>query len=224
MNNIPGINVFNQGNPTLTSPYSPFSQPFYQTRETLIDIDIYQRFLHGAITQFRRSKVYKHYKGFLIELGLDRSQTHSNITSEMAELEMHHNMLTIYDIAVIITEHILNTVGYISSFDLFHLLRYVHTRHKVCLVMLDITSHQALHNTDEVFIHPSMCVGRWWTFLEEFHTGITPDIGRKIVRLIDQSMELNESTDGNLSIVREKIKDWSRFNEYHTYGQLDYLT
>ena len=103
MNETPGINLFDGVNPTITSPYSPFSLPFYQTRETLIDIEVYQKFISNATKQFRRTKVYTHYKGFLMQLGMDRCQLHYNITSEMAELEMHHNMITIYDIAIIIT-------------------------------------------------------------------------------------------------------------------------
>ena len=56
---IPGIKIFEGVNPTLTSPYSPFSLPFYQTRDTLIDIELYQKFLSNAIRQFRKSNVYK---------------------------------------------------------------------------------------------------------------------------------------------------------------------
>ena len=213
MNETPGINLFDGVNPTITSPYSPFSLPFYQTRETLIDIEVYQKFISNATKQFRRTKVYTHYKGFLMQLGMDRCQLHYNITSEMAELEMHHNMITIYDIAIIITEHILNTKGYITTFDLVHLLREVHTKHKVQLVMLSLTTHQALHNTDEVFIHPDMCVGKWWEFLEEYKTGITPDIGRKIITALNKAIDLGASTDGELSKIRDRIKDWSGYNE-----------
>ena len=50
-------------------------------------------------------------------LGLDHCQFMSNIDAEMANVEMHHNVLTIYDIAIIITEHVINTVGYISTFQ-----------------------------------------------------------------------------------------------------------
>ena len=163
--NIPGINLFDGVNPTLSSPYSPFTLPFYQTRETLIDIDVYQKFLSNAIRQFRKTKVYTHYKGFLLDCGLDRDQMHSNITSEMASIEMHHNMITIFDIAVIITEHILNTTGYITTFDLIYLLRQEHINHRVQLVMLCLTSHQLLHNTEEVYVHPDMCKSfKWWEF------------------------------------------------------------
>ena len=35
---------------------------------------------------------------------------------------MHHNIINIHDIAYIITEHILNTVGKITTFDLVELL------------------------------------------------------------------------------------------------------
>ena len=218
---FPGIKIFEGINPTLTSPYSPFSLPFYQTRETLIDIELYQKFLSNAIRQFRKTNVYRHYKAFLMELGLDKSQIHSNITSEMADLEMHHNILTIFDIAVILTEHTLNKYGYISTFDLINMLRIEHTKHRVQLVMIDQTTHQLFHNTNgEVFFHPDMCVGKWWDFLELYHDGITPDIIKKVMIYINKAEELGVSTDGNYSVLRQKIKDWSGFNGYVEHVKL----
>ena len=214
-NTIPGINLFDDAiNPTIASPYSPFSISFNMTRKDAEDPELYQQFLKDAIKLFRRSKVYKHYKGMLIDIGLDRDQMHSDLTAEMVDLEMHHNILTIYDIAIIISEHVFNTYGGLTTLDLFHLLRNAHTEHKIQVVMLSITEHQLLHNTEEIFIHPNMCFGKWWEFLEQYHTGITKGIARKLITRIEQSMNTSMSTDGELSKLREKIKDWSGLNAY----------
>lgn len=214
-NQIPGIQLFDDGvNPTIASPYSPFSISFYLTRKDSEDPELYQSFLKDAIREFRRSRVYKHYKGQLIDIGLNRDQMHSDLTSDMVNLEMHHNILTIYDIAVIISEHILNTVGHITTFDLIYFLRMAHTQHQVQVVMLSLTEHQLLHNTEDVFIHPNMCFGKWWEFLELYHTGITKGIARKLITRIERSMGTDVSTDGELSRLREKIKDWSGMNGY----------
>ena len=103
MNKFPDINVVNDfNNPILVSPNSYTVLPFYQTRETLFDTESYNAFLVNAIRRFRNSKTYKHYKGFLINLGLDRCQFHGNITNEMATIEMHHNIINIHDIIFII--------------------------------------------------------------------------------------------------------------------------
>lgn len=220
MSEIPGINIFEGTNPTLTSPYSPFTLSFYQTRETLIDIDLYQKFLTNAVRQFRKTEVYKHYKAFLYEIGMNRSQMHSNISADMADLEMHHNIITIFDIAIILTEHTLNQYGYISSFDLINMLRIEHTKHRVQLVMIDETTHELFTNTDDVYFHPKMCVGKWWEFLELYSDGVTPDIAKKVLNYINKAEELGVSTDANYSELREKIKDWSGYNEYVVYNEL----
>jgi hypothetical protein len=219
MNEFPGIKIFEGINPTLTSPYSPFSLSFYQTRKTLIDIDLYQRFLSNAIKQFRGTEVYKHYKAFLMGLGLDKSQMHSNINSEMANLEMHHNVLTIFDIAIILTEHTLNQYGYISSFDLVNMLRKEHTEHRVQLIMIDLTTHQLFHNTGEIYFHPNMCVGNWWEFLELYKDGVTPDIAKKVIKYIDRAEELEGSIDGKYSELRKNVKDWSVYNESFKHNE-----
>lgn len=211
-NDFPGIESINDVNPTLTSPFSPYELPFYQTRETLLNTDTYREFLKNAISAFRKSRTYTHYKGFLMGLGLDRCQVHGNITAEMATIEMHHNMLTLFDIALIITEHVLNTKGYISTFDLVTLLKEEHKQHNVQLVMLSLTPHQLYHNTDDFYIHPDHCIGNWYRFLEKYHTGITLDIAYKLLNYIKEAIEKGSSDDGNLLKIREQILDWSEYN------------
>lgn len=210
MNNLPGIDTdYNQGNPSLSSPNSPFELPFYQTRETLINPETYNAFLSNAIRQFRHSRVYKGYKGFLMGLGLNRCQLHGNLTDEMVTIEMHHHILTIRDIALILCEHTLSTKGYISTFDLVHMLREVHTGHKVCLVMLSLTPHQLYHNEDLLSIHPSQCIGDWISFLFEYKEGITLDIATKLFYTIDGYIKDGDTVDGGLLDLRDQILRWS---------------
>lgn len=195
--------------PVIRSPYTPFELPFYQTRETLIDIDSYSRFLKNAINRFRSSKFYKEYKSFLISLGLDRSQVHGNISNEMAEVEMHHNMLTVFDIAFIICEHVLYTRGYISTFDLVYLLKQEHRNNNIMLVMLDVTSHQVQQSSKEFFIHPSMCFGDWLEFLNKYKYGITRDIAFKIIDYLEKADKYKDTYDVGFFRLRNQIYDWS---------------
>ena len=148
MNSFPDIYYDNNlYNPMIYSPSAPYAIFFYQTRETLFsDADTFKRFLDNAITRFRHSETYKHYKGYLIDIGLDRCQMMSNISASMSEtgniIEMHHNGLTIFDVALLLTNHILTTKGKISTFDLVYELKKVHTNNMVPLVMLCKTAHQ----------------------------------------------------------------------------------
>lgn len=211
-NNIPGIEYINiETNPTIKSDYSPYELPFYQDKNSLLDIESYKKFLDNAISRFRKSIFYKHYKGYLIGLGLDRCMVQSNITTEMAEIEMHH-AITIFDIALIICEHVLNTTGKITTFDLVQLLKEEHRSNRIPLIFLTKTSHQLLHNSQEFFVHPDQWFGNWTSLLEKYYSGITQDIAFKIIFNLDRALEIGSSDDASLLTLREKIIDWSVYN------------
>jgi hypothetical protein len=210
-NPFPDINLIDGDNPVLTSPNTPFALEFYHTRDSL-DADNYKNFLKNAIFRFRHSVMYTHYKGSLMALGLDHCQIHKNINSEVATIEMHHNMITIFDIALILSEYMLKTYGRVSTFDLVQLMKDEHAANRIQLVMLSLTPHQLYHNEPEFFIHPDQCFGKWWEFLEIYHIGITQDIAFKILFYLKQAIEEGGSNDYDLLELREKIKDWSDLN------------
>jgi hypothetical protein len=219
--NYPDIFIYNEENPTLLSPNSSFEVPFAQTRETLLDVEVYKHFLENAIRRFRTGKTYKHYKAHLMgDLGLNRCQYHSNIRSseegEMATVEMHHHVLTIFDIALIITEHILNTYKAITTFDLVELMKLEHTEHRVCTVSLCKTCHQLYHNDPLFYISSRMGFGNWFEFLSRYRTGITRDIAMKIMLMMKRELEDNENKEKNtlqLLSIRDNIMNWSEYNE-----------
>ena len=126
-NQYPEIITIDDKNPTLSSPNAVIDLPFYQTRETLMDVDTFRSFLRNAERRFRASREYKAYKSYLIEyLGINRCQIFGNITTEDADIELHHNVLGLFDICLLITSHVINTVGMISTFDLIQLLIQEH--------------------------------------------------------------------------------------------------
>lgn len=221
-NEFPDIEVEydDQYNPTISSPNAPYALQFYQTKESMIDVEVYKNFLDNAIAQFRHSVFYKNYKSYLMGLGLDHCQVMSNITEENVGargIEMNHNFLTIFDIALLITEHILNTVGYISTFDLVYLLKLEHKENRVPIVMLSETVHQMYHNNEDMVFPTQMCFGYWIELLQRYNRGITPRIGQKVINYINRS--INEESENSLVIndllqIRENVKGWERFNEY----------
>lgn len=221
----PRIFAYNASNPTLYSPDSPFDIMFYQTKETLLDTDVYRNFLYSAITRFRTSEFYKHYKRHLIEIGINRCQLHPNITvddEDVASLEMHHHVLTIFDIALIITEHILNTYGSISTFDLAELLVMEHKAHRVNTVMLCKTCHQEYTYNNENFKIPSTIgFGKWWELLDRYKHGITRDMAIKIYYMLKNDLYNADTRDAkiqHLLKLRDSILDWSKDNDKY-YNQ-----
>ena len=132
-------------------------------------------------------------------------------------LEMHHNFLTIFDIALLITEHVINTVGKISTFDLMYLLEIEHREHRVPLVMLSETAHQMYHNNEDLIIPASMTTGNWLELLQRYNKGITLRIAEKVSNFINESIN-NEPTNSQvlkeLLSVKEYAESWGRYNEY----------
>ena len=217
--NVPDIFMYNDINPTLHSPNAAYEISFAQTKESLVDVEVFRAFMTCAINRFRRSRTYTNYKAHLMGMGMNRCQVHSNIHSdeeqEMATIEMHHNILTIFDVALVIVGHMLNVRGAITTFDLTELLRMEHINHRVCTVMLSKTAHQLVHSDEDFVIPPSMCFGDWIGFLKLYHTGITPALAYKLIDYIDKvtkNCEISKNESLQLLSIRENIREWSAYN------------
>jgi hypothetical protein len=109
-------------NPMIFDPSSPNAIFFAQTRDTLIDTEIYSRFVYSCENNFRRSRFYKSYKSNIMNKGLNKDQFMANITSDMADLELHHNFPTLKQATIMIIEHLLNTKGQCTTFEVVRLL------------------------------------------------------------------------------------------------------
>ena len=214
-NPFPGIETYQENmNPIVASPNSTYAISFYQTRESLIDIDVYRKFLKNCEYRFRHSTTYSNYKGFLIGLGMDRCQVHGFIHADMdgVDIEMHHAILTLFDICLLITEHLLNTVGYVTTFDVVQILKEEHKANNIALVMLSKTPHQMYHSdTSQFFIHPSMCFGKWPTLLEKYNRGLTQELAFKLLYYLKKAIEVGGTQDSGLLDLRDKIKEWSEY-------------
>ena len=129
---------------------------------------------------------------------------------EGVDIEMHHAILTLFDICLLITEHLLNTVGYVTTFDVVQALKEEHKANNIALVMLSKTPHQIYHdNTGEFFIHPKMCFGNWPALIEKYKKGLTQDVAFKLLYYLKKAIEQDETNDNNLLNLRENIKEWS---------------
>lgn len=202
---------------TLYLPDAPYGLPFEQTRETMIDVERYKAFIDNSIQRFRRSRFYKSYKAYLMNMGMDRCQILGNITSEMVDdkgIEMHHNFLTIFDITILITQHMLNTIGKITTFDTVMLLMQEHRNNNIPIVMLSKTAHQVYHDNIDFYIPLSMTFGKWWDLLIRYRYGITLDIAYKVIKYINNCQENNELTGLEYFRLKESIESWGKYNEY----------
>lgn len=200
-------------NPKLCSPRSEFDLSFYQTRETIGDPERYKSFLKNAERRFRASKEYKMYKGYLMGLGLDHCQIMGNIEADdTVDIELHHNILNLFDICILISEHILNTIGYISTFDLIQLLIMEHFNNNIGVVFLSTTAHELYTNNPDAYIPPSMTFGKWWELLNKYKYGITYDIANKLIKYINKYQ--NEIPCSINIMQQEQILNFAYYNEY----------
>lgn len=178
---------FDANNPSIRCSNTALDLPFYQTKETLSDPDTYRNFIKNVESRFRRSREYTAYKAYLMGLGFDHCQIMGNIESEQGvDIELHHNILTLFDICILICEHVLNTYGKISSFDLIQLLITEHFANRVGCCFLSTTAHQMFTDDPEAYIPPNMTFGKWWELLAKYRYGITFDIANKVNKYISK--------------------------------------
>ena len=204
--------------PAIYFPKCEYPLTFYQTRDTLADMDRYKTFIDNCTHRFRKSRTYKSYKSYLMSMGLDRCQVIGNIQDGMANIEMHHNFLTIYDITILISQHILNTVGRCTTFDIVALLMQEHRNNNIPIVMLSETVHQLYHDNPDFYIPISMTFGKWWDLLIKYRYGITLDIAYKVVKYIQNCQRNNELNSVEFFKLSDDIKNWGEYNEYNYYN------
>lgn len=212
-NPLPNIECYEHPfNPIISSPSSTYQIGFLSTRESLTDVDQYRSFLKNVEKRVRSSKAYTGYKSFLMGLGLDHCQIHGYINSEMATLEMHHTILTLFDICLMVTEHLLNQYGGCTTFDVVQIVKDEHKLHHVAITMLSKTPHQIYHSESGFFIHPDMCIGDWVTFMTTYIDGMTQDLAFKLLYYIKRSIDVGVTDDSGLLNLRDQILDWSGKN------------
>ena len=215
--NYPDILIGNLDiNPSIYSPNADYCIQFALTKEQKYDYEEYEAILKSAINGFRKSNTYRHYKSYLYSLGLDCCQFHPYMQAtddhDIANLEMHHCMLNIYDIAILITEHTLNTYGSITEFDLDDLLRLEHSENNIPIVMLCKDCHVKYHHKF-LYVHPDMIFGQWWNLLYKYPLGLTREIMEKIVRYLEWSIgekfEYRVKNMERLLALRDSLANWS---------------
>ena len=198
-----------QNNPMISSPSQPNAIFLAQTRDTLIDTEIYSRFVYSCENNFRRSLFYRDYKGSLMRLGLYRDANQAGITSEMADIELHHHFPTLKQATIMITEHLLNTKGCCTTFEVVNLLEHAHRNNWIAVIMLSQTQHEVHHANPSDFISLKQCVGDPFKFIDTYLDGMTLDISFNLLLQLKQEEQYGESFSPAMIRARNKLLDWS---------------
>ena len=197
-------------NPIIGDPNNYMTIRFAQTRETLLDTELYSHFIYSIENQFRRSRFYKDYKCNIMNKGIEYDQLMRGITSEMADLELHHNLPTLNMGAIMICEHILNTKGQVTTFDVIKELEEAHRQNMFSVIILSETMHQAYHASEgSAFISLGQCYGNALSFLEKYRDGLTLDISFKWLLHLKLEEQFGMKTTWlNCPRQRDIILDW----------------
>lgn len=201
-------------NPIILNESEPFGITFRQTRDTLLDTEEYYRFIRNAQLRFRKSRFYKGYKAEVMQRGNNRCQRRPGITSDVADIEMHHNVISLEMMSIMIVEHYLNLYGSITTFDLIHELKRQHSLHRVAVFMMTETEHEAHHGNPSDFISIRQCwAPNLFDFIFEFSDGLLPDIAYKILLHLKLEEQYGGSHDTNSIIARNTILQWAHINK-----------
>lgn len=196
-------------NPMISDPSCPNAIFFAQTRNTLIDTEIYSKFVYSCENNFRRSRFYKSYKSNIMNKGLNKDQFMANITSDMADLELHHNFPTLKQATIMIIEHLLNTKGQCTTFEVVRLLEEAHRNNWMGVIILSRTQHMVFESDPTAFISITQCYGEPFKFIEKYIDGMTLDISFKLLLHLKLEGEYNnKSYSPNMVKAREQILSW----------------
>ena len=204
------LSMINYPNPIVESPDGDSLIMLSQTRETLMDSELYLRMLRSAENAFRRSKFYKDYKSGIMNAGINMDQRRPAITSEVADVELHHNFITLEFMTIMMSEYLLNTVGFVNSLVLVKMLEEEHRANRICGIMLSTTEHQAHHNNPSDFISIKQCFGYPFEFIDRYISGMTLDISFKLLLHLKQEDQYGKSNDTNMIRCRDEILNWQR--------------
>ena len=211
------IITFGDYNPTLRSPGGDAELSFYSIKSSLNDPERYKRFLKNIESQFRSCKEYKIYKGCLMNMGFDHCMVMGNIEAgdgkdDKVDIELHHNIINLFDVCILICEHILNTIGQVCTFDVLQLLIFEHFDHRVPVCFLSTTMHEMYTNDPNAYIPPDMTIGRWWELIDKYRYGITFEIAQKVLRYITKYQ--NQIPVSISPMQQEQILNFAYYNTF----------
>lgn len=198
-------------NPIIYSPDQIVQIGLYQTKETLMDTELYAHFIYNIENQFRRSRFYRDYKANIYNKGIDFDQQMRNITSEMTDCELHHHIPTLKDAAICITEYFTHTVGQVCTFDVIKLLEDCHRNNLMGVIILSTTNHQTFHADPSAFISISQLYGNPFAFIDKYGRYATLDIAyRWLLQFKQEDQNDRQTYWPMLAKAREEILNWSQ--------------
>lgn len=203
-----------KSNPTIDCADSEFLIPFYKDADYFFVLQNFVDFVKSVEALVRKHPQYTQYIGIVrSEYGLTKCQVLSHIdtedeTFEHTKIEMHHGpILTLFDLAAIITEWAIQEGKKITTFYIADLLIQEHYDNNVQIVMLSKTVHEQVHQGN-VWINVDQSFGNLAAFMERYMSGLTSRHIQKINDYLNKSIEMDSYHNGCLKLS-DKVRSWN---------------
>lgn len=190
-----------------------------QDKSTMVDTDIYSRFVNSVCNNFYRSRFYKDYKSFIMSLGFNMDMTMSNITENMAMIELHHELPSLKQVVITLTEYLMATKGFTNTFEVGKLVEETHRNHEIAVIMLSKSRHQYHHGNSMDHISVNQCIGFPERFLIKYAKYMTLDIAYDILLKLKQEMQYNGRSFSPIMMrAANEVSSWYEYNGIQQNG------
>ena len=196
--NIKSIN--NEDTIKIKNDKSIYSENFYF--EDIYSSSRVNRFIKSVERMIRNSDEYKEYIGYLHSSSnfFNKDNVLSNITQDVAEIEIHHYPISLYDLVDIILTKNISIKQKVTSFDISREIMELHAKNMVGLIPLCTTNHELAH-ANILGISKDQIFGDYNKFVKENEKYIRKDLLFKIERLNNGTVTLKFdeliNNDGN---------------------------
>ena len=119
-------------------------------------------------------------------------------------VEIHHSPFTLYEICEAVANKQFSEKKYVETFKVCEEVTRLHFEFKVGLVPLNPTAHELVHS-GVLPIHPSIVLGNWRKFEEEYREYLSEDTKIKFMNTIEFEKN-NDFTKFPKILERNEIK------------------
>jgi len=177
----------------------------YKDREYFEDDIVYTSFIKNVEKMVRSDPDYKHFISQLKQkYGLDFCQACRQLTGQDVTIEMHHGPLfTLYDICEVVLLKFIKKGYKINTMRIADIVLQEHFDLRIQIVMLAVTSHEAVHNKD-MFLNLKQGIGDIARFIEDYQAYFEDNQKYKIWNYINLSKNNDSFDKGVLDVDRIK--------------------
>ena len=197
------------GNYRIKAKCDMFSQNYYLEPMSCFDGQQFEQFIKATERCIRTSLVYKAYISYLKnEIGLTYDAFQGNISHDVASLEMHHALFTLYDYVKIMIDYAFDVGIPVTTFSIAKLVMNEHAQNRILVVMLTKNNHMLVH-AGQLHVDMRQCHGNLKGFIQLYGKYIkrSPKLLRK---LVNYKIDLDSDNFNDVSIITpSKIIDYS---------------